>query len=214
VPVWQSIYEDINDPNFVIISAAQDTGGEAAAGSVFDDAKVTYTALIDTNHTISSLFNLVNVPSGVWIDEDGRIVRIDEGTYTKSAKVLGNTIGNDNYVPALRDWLKKGSKSEHVFSPEEAAKHIRARSTDEALAEPTFKLATYFHGKNDAERAGTYFDKAQALSPDSWNFHRQDWSFLKPAETMKNFMGKVNALEKDYYAPMDIGEVAESGASD
>ena len=77
VPVWQSFYEELKGNNFEIISAAQDSGGEAAAGGIFDAGNVTYTALIDVNHTISSLFNLVNVPSAVWIDEEGRIVRIN-----------------------------------------------------------------------------------------------------------------------------------------
>ena len=56
-----------------LLAAAQDTGGEAAAGKIFEDAKVTYTAIIDEDHTISTLYNLVNVPSGVWIDERGKI---------------------------------------------------------------------------------------------------------------------------------------------
>lgn len=202
MPVWQTIYEELKDQNFELISAAQDTGGEAKAGPIFDRANVTYTAIVDVNHTISSLFNLVNVPSGVWINEEGLIVRIDEGTYTKSAKVLGNTIGHDGYVPALRDWVAKGEESAYIMSPDEVASKIRPRASDEELAEPNFKLANYFYANGDMESANAYWDKAQALSPDSWNFHRQDWSFLPSAETNKNFLGKVNALTKSYYAPM------------
>jgi hypothetical protein len=210
VPVWQSIYEEINDPNFVIISAAQDTGGEAAAGPIFEKADVSYIAIIDEKHTISSLFNFVNVPSAAWIDEEGRIVRIGEGTYTKAANVFGQTIGNDNYVPALKDWIKNGAESPYVQAPEEVASEIRPRTDEEQLAEPAFKLAVYYFQNDDAARANAYFDKAQALSPDSWNFHRQDWSFLDRAETTKNFMNKVNALReagRDYYAPMDLEPV-------
>lgn len=204
MPVWQSIYEELKDQNFEIISAAQDTGGEAAAGPIFDKANVTYTALIDVNHTISSLYNLVNVPSGVWIDEEGQIVRLDEGTYTKSAKVLGNTIGSDDYVPALRDWVKNGADSPHIWSKEKIASQIRQRTPEEALAEPNFKLAAYFYQQGDMERAGKYWDKAQELNPDSWNYHRQDWSFLEGPETMRNFLGRVNSRTEDYYAPMDL----------
>jgi len=207
VPVWQSIYEEINDPNFVIISAAQDTGGEAAAGPIFEKANVTYTAIVDVNHTISSLYNFVNVPSAAWINEEGRVVRIDEGTYTKSANVLGQTIGNDDYLPALKDWLKNGDDSAHIYSADKVASQIRVRNDDETLAEPTFKMAAYFYQNEDMDRANVYWDKAEALSPDSWNFHRQDWSFLEQKDTMKNFMGKVNALrdaERDYYAPMEL----------
>lgn len=202
MPVWQSIYEELKDQNFEIISAAQDTGGEAKAGPIFDRAKVSYTAIVDVNHTISSLFNFVNVPSAVWINEEGRVVRIDEGAYTRSAVVMGNTIGHDGYVPALRDWVANGDESTYIMSPDEVVSNIRPRVSDEELAEPTFKLANYFFFEGNMESANAYWDKAQALSPDSWNFHRQDWSFLSRAETNKEFMGKVNALEKPYYAPM------------
>jgi hypothetical protein len=211
VPVWQSIYEELKSQNFEIISAAQDTGGEAKAGPIFDRAEVTYTAIVDVNHTISSLFNMVNVPSSVWIDEEGRVVRIDEGAYSRSANVLGNTIGHDGYVPALRDWIAKGDKSRYIMSADEVSANIRPRTTEEERAEPTFKLANYFFAKGDTDSANVYWDKAQELSPDSWNFHRQDWSFLPRAETSKNFLGKVNALSKPYYAPMDkLPEVSGS----
>jgi hypothetical protein len=40
--------------------------------------------VVDEDHIISSAFNFVNVPSAAWIDEEGKIVRIDEGTYAKT----------------------------------------------------------------------------------------------------------------------------------
>ena len=55
VPVWQRVYEQIDDPNFVLISAAQDTGGEAAAGPIFDAAGATYVQVIDQDHVISQV---------------------------------------------------------------------------------------------------------------------------------------------------------------
>ena len=63
---------------------AQDTGGEEAAGEFYDAASASYTTLIDVGHTVSSLYNMTNVPTGVWIDEEGQIVRINEGTYAAS----------------------------------------------------------------------------------------------------------------------------------
>ena len=87
MPVWQQVYEEINDPDFVLLCVAQDTGGEAVAGPIFDAANPTYIQIIDENHIISSAFNFVNVPSSAWIDEEGKIVRSDEGTYSKVHKI-------------------------------------------------------------------------------------------------------------------------------
>jgi len=204
VPVWQSIYEELKNENFEIISAAQDTGGKEAAGPIFDAADVSYTAIIDTNHTISTLFNLVNVPSGVWIDEHGRVVRINEGTYAKEHTLGTFEFGNDVYVPAVRDWIAKGADSEFVWSPEEVAERIIPRTEDQEKAEPTFKLGVYFHQQGDEERANKYWERAQRLNPDSWNYHRQDWSFT-PQVAIPNWYKKVQSLgDKPYYRPLDL----------
>ena len=204
MPVWQSIYEELKGQNFEIISFAEDTGGEAAAGGVFDAANVTYTAIIDVDHTISSLYNLVNVPSGVWIEEEGKIVRINEGTYAEHHKLGTFDFGSDIYVPALKDWLAKGADSEFIWSPEEVKANTIPRTADGEKAEPTFKLGVYFHEQGDEARANQYWEAAQKLNPDSWNFHRQDWSFT-PQQATANWMKKVQTLgDKPYYAPMNL----------
>ena len=204
MPVWQSIYDELKDKNFEIISAAQDSGGEAAAGKVFDDAGVTHTSIIDVHHTISTLFNLVNVPSAVWINEEGEIVRINEGTYSKQHKLGTLEFGSDDFAPALRDWVEKGAASAFAMTPKEAASKIRPRTEDEELAELTFKLGVYFHLAGDEPRANQYWEQSQKLSPDSWNFHRQDWSFT-PREAGRNWFSKFQALgDKPYYAPIDL----------
>ncbi len=209
MPVWQRIYQEIDDDNFVIISAAQDTGGEQAAGKVFDDAKVTYKAIIDQQHTISSLFNLVNVPSGVWIDEQGKIVRIDEGTYTQKHKLGTFEFGSNDYVPAVRDWIAKGAQSAFVWSPQEVAQRIIPRTADGERAEPAFKLGIYFHRNGNEAKANQWWEQAQKLNPDSWNFHRQDWSFTRAEATIK-WMNKVGQLNgKPYYRPLVLPETAD-----
>ncbi len=202
--MWQRIYEEIDDDNFVIISAAQDTGGEQAAGTIFDAANVTYTAIIDEDHTISTLYNLVNVPSGVWIDEQGKIVRLDEGTYTQKHKLGTFEFGTDVYVPALRDWIAKGADSEYVWTPAEVRSHIIARSPEAERAEPAFKLGVHFHRQGNDQKANQWWEESQRLNPDSWNFHRQDWSFDQREATMK-WLQKVRGLgEKPYYRPIEL----------
>jgi hypothetical protein len=204
VPVWQSIYEDISDDSFVIISASQDTGGETAAGKIFDDANVTYTAIIDEDHTISTLFNLVNVPSGVWIDEEGQIVRINEGTYAAQHKLGTFEFGSDVYVPALRDWIEKGPDSRYVWDAKQVKKQIIQRSPKAEQAEPAFKLAVYFHREGNEAKARQWWEESQNLNPDSWNFHRQDWSFT-PAEATGNWFRKLQSRGKTpYYRSLEL----------
>lgn len=203
MPVWQRIYEDLNDPNFVIISAAQDTGGEPVAGPIFDDAKATYIQVVDTNHVISSAFNFVNVPAAAWVDESGRIVRIDEGTYAKKHPFGGN----DVYAPALIDWVQNGEQSKHVQPAEKVTGKIRSRSADEAKAEAAFRLGNYFRELGQAEKAEHYWAMARRLNPDSVNFFRQDLTLSaegSAGESFRSFVKDYIEQGKQYYRPLDL----------
>jgi hypothetical protein len=97
--VWQGLYEELQDKNFIIIAVAFDTGGVAAVQEWirpaaptqlpkelldimgWDDtlsrtaATPTYPCLIDEQHIVAERYHMVNVPMAVWINEAGRIVR-------------------------------------------------------------------------------------------------------------------------------------------
>ena len=211
MPVWQRIYEDINDPNFVLICVAEDVGGEAVAGPIFDAANPTYIQVIDENHLVSSAFNFVNVPSAAWIDEDGRIVRIDEGTYSM-IHTFGEgeeaiAFGNDVYEPALKDWVLKGADSRHVQPAETVAGHIRQHSGDQQKADAAFRLGNLFrrHGQN--EKADYYWQMARDLNPDSVNFIRQNLTLTEEGSAGDQFramMGEYVISGRDYYRPLDF----------
>jgi peroxiredoxin len=204
VPKWEPIYQKLKDEKFEVISVAQDTGGEAAAGPIFDAAKVSYTTIIDADHKISSLFNFVNVPSAAWIDEQGRVVRINEGTYADEYKLGTTQFGSKDYAPAVEDWVKNGESSKYAWSKEKVAERIRPQSSDEAKAEALFKLGIYFYKHDDLKKAKQYWDEAAALYPDSWNINRQDWAITEKTAQLKNWLNKVRSSTKPYYAPLDL----------
>jgi hypothetical protein len=154
---------------------------------------------------VSSLYNLVNVPSGVWIDEEGRVVRINEGTYSMTIKLgTGNfTIGTDEYRPAVRDWVLKGAASQHVWSADKVASKIRRRTADEALAEPTFKLGVYFFEMKNEALARSYWKRAQELL------------FTTEGSSGKTYQQKRGALgDKPYYAPLEIEKEKQPASDD
>lgn len=200
------MYEELEGSNFELVAVAQDTGGEAAAGPFYDAAKATYTTLVDPRHTVSALFHLVNVPSGVMIDEEGRIVRLDEGTYTRTYRAGNLSYGTDAYVPALRDWVAKGAASPVAQDPDAIAAKLPRRSREQDLADAHFRLGVHFQLAGDETRANRHWEEAQKLHPESWNYHRQDWSFT-PEQAGVNWMRKVQAQgDKPYYAPMELPE--------
>ncbi|MFT4823367.1 MAG: hypothetical protein ACI9DH_000391 [Halioglobus sp.] len=211
MPVWQRIYEEINNPNFVILCAAEDTGGEAVAGPIFDAANPTYIQVVDPDHIISSAFNFVNVPSAAWVDETGRIVRIDEGTYSKSHEISSGdqkiSFGTDAYSPALQDWVEKGADSVHVQSAQTVTANIRQHSTDQLKADAAFRLGNLFRTHGHSEKAEHYWEMARELNPDSINFIRQNLTLSEEGSAGETFMklrGDYMSQGKDYYRPMDI----------
>ena len=146
------------------------------------------------------------MPSGIWVDEEGRILRINEGTYSEALRFGSSVVGSDDYRPAVRDWVLNGADSRYVWSPQEVATKIRRRTPDEALAEPTFKLGVYFQRRAAEELARAYWAEAQRLFPDSWNFHRQDWHLTEGLGGPR-FMEKRDALgDKPYYEPLDLAD--------
>ena len=156
---------------------------------------------------MSSLYNLVNVPSAIWVDEDGRIQRINEGTY--SEVILNGAVGTDEYRPAVHDWVLQGAQSPYVWSRDQVRAKIRHRTSEEALAEPTFKLGVYYFEHGDESLARTYWERAQELFPDSWNFHRQDWSFTDDGSSGERFQNKAEDTDLyggdvPFYAPLDL----------
>lgn len=81
LPLWQDLYEKVQPLGLEIVTVAMDAGGVEAGREFVDRAKPTHPALIDSSHTLGRLFGITNVPSGVWIDEQGMIVRPAEPAF-------------------------------------------------------------------------------------------------------------------------------------
>ncbi|MFT4633156.1 MAG: hypothetical protein ACI8PP_003194 [Candidatus Pseudothioglobus sp.] len=186
----------------MVIGVAEDTGGEAAAGQFIDAVASTYVHVIDEAHVISSLYNLVNVPSTVWIDERGQVVRIDEGSYAAKHALPGIAFGRDDYVTLVRDWVANGADSAFVKA-RSARQHLRVQTDDECLAEANFNLGVYFQRRKQRDKASFYMQAAARLKPDSWNYHRQDWIFDgEDAARSRWQKRRASRAEHDYYQPI------------
>ena len=125
--MWQSLFADLKDRNFVVVAVAMD--GPEAARPWIEAAKLSYPCLIDRNHHVADLYNMVNVPQAVWIDETGRIVRPPENAGASDSFRGMNRVTKQmtpeqlaerartktTYVAAVRDWVLKGPASEFAL---------------------------------------------------------------------------------------------------
>lgn len=212
------LFDSLRDHHFVVLAVAMDQ--PEAARPWIEAAGPTYPCLIDRDHHLADLYNLVNVPQAVWIDEAGRIVRPPEcagssdaframnrttSTMPEEAIVERNRI-KALYVDALRDWVLKGDQSAHALNRERAAPRLKLPEPAIALAHARFRLGQHLLRAGQTQEAEAQFAEAIRLHPDSWNIWRQtapklDNGFAAGPE----FWARVDALgERPYHAPIDL----------
>lgn len=95
-----------------MIAVALDSRGNRAAGPCIDVARPTFPCLIDREHRVAELYDIINVPSAVWIDEVGHMVRPVEPAGMSDAVVKAMTatyqaeqLGADE-SRRLETWMK------------------------------------------------------------------------------------------------------------
>ena len=215
VAKWQTFYEELNDPNFEIICVAEDAQGEAVAKEWFVNANASYKCVVDTTHKISTLFGWVNVPTGAWIDEAGRIVRVNEDAYAAEYEIedpVRSTkfrFGNTTFANATKEWVKNGLRDHLQQTKEKFTANTRSTSTDDFLADAYFKLGLYFQGKQLENMAEKYFKVAQDLAPENWNINRQSWTYKGTAYATQQWRERTKAKYLNdrtwkYYEPLDL----------
>lgn len=207
MPGWQAIYQRLKDKNFEIVSVAQDTNGVKDAGPWITAAHPTYTVLIDEKHLVSKLYNMVNVPTGVWIDEQGSIVRPNEVAFVDDRFKDFSGLDSAPYLNALADWVEKGDKSVYVMSEERLREKLTVNKSEVALAAAEFGLGEYLYKSGHSTEAIPHFKSAQRLNPKSWNYKRQAYALSDAKRDYgTTFMDEVEKAggSKVYYAPPDL----------
>jgi tetratricopeptide (TPR) repeat protein len=206
LPGWQAIYEKLQDKNFVIVSVAQDTNGVTDAGPWITAAKPSYTALIDERHEVSKLYNMVNVPTGVWIDEGGKIVRPNEVAFVDDRFKRFSGLDAEPYLTALQDWVAKGSQSVYAMSEEKLREKLSAGNADFAMAAAEFGLGEYLYKAGRLPEAIAHFKEAQRLNPKDWNYKRQAYALSGEKDYGTTFEEEVKKAggSKVYYPTPDL----------
>jgi tetratricopeptide (TPR) repeat protein len=208
LPGWQKFYHELKDRNFEIVSVAEDTGGVKDAGPRITAASPEYTVLIDDKHLVTMLYDMVNVPTVVWINEQGRIVRPNETAYVDNRYKALHGLDADEYLAALRDWVDKGDKSRFSLSEDEVKRRLAPQDPNHALASAEFGLGEYLYKNGRGPDAIPHFKEAQRLNPESWNYKRQAWALSDAKRDYGTSFGEeVRKLNgKPYYAPRQLGE--------
>jgi tetratricopeptide repeat protein len=220
---------ELHPKGFEVVTIALDTEGLPAARYFIERAEPEHPSLVDQTHLMDELFGVVNVPSGVWIDEEGMIVRPPEPAFPDRlgfkvpegladldpyiAGVLEETkrIRHDRrYVGALRDWVDNGARSQYALTPDEVVERSRPRPREVGLAAAHFELGQHLWREGKRDDAIRHLREAHRLQPDNWTYKRQAWSFVNPvqapsAEFEGDWLGDVRKIgAENYYPELDL----------
>ena len=181
-------------PALEVITVALDTGGADAAVPWIDHAKTTHPALIDAAHLLDELLGIVNVPTGVWIDEQGMIVRPPEPAFPWRPRALPDELLAQ--LPAI--------------TVEQVLARSRPRPAEESRAAACFELGHHLHRAGHPADAVRWFREAHRLAPDNWTYKRQAWTFADPlqgptAEYDSDWLSEVRKIgAESYYPALDL----------
>ena len=187
-----------------------DAGG-AQAAAPFVPADVDFPVVVDAAHRLGELFGVANVPSGIWVDEQGVVVRPPETAYparpafaaldlddadvvtslpasavdrlrTVQPFVQQMQIEPEAYVAALRDWVSRGADSPYALSAEEVLERSAPRPAEQAQAAAAYALGEHLHGLGERDASVRWFRESHRLQPENWTYRRQAWSLVDPSQ--------------------------------
>ena len=169
---------------------------------------------------LDELFGFVNVPNGVWIDEQGMIVRPAEPAHPgreprdrvvpddrhldtpargiADVLVEARKIKTDpeQYLAMLDDWVEHGAASRYALVARRGRRSVRTPAT---TREAPRRRATSSSASTCTAPATTpprspTGAKRTASSPDNWTYKRKAWNFEDPMR-----QGHTDAYDSSWY---------------
>jgi hypothetical protein len=166
--VWQSLYEELGSLGFVPITVALDRNADEPRPFV-EKAKPTHPSLLDTEHRVAELFHIVNVPTMIWIDERGVIVRPQDNQFGTDTFTQFHGKSSGIYLEQVRKWVREGKGA---LVADEVRKHQQTPTPEWQLARAERALAWHLHKAGRSEAAERHFVRAGELAPKDWTIRR------------------------------------------
>ncbi|RAY12431.1 TlpA family protein disulfide reductase [Actinomadura craniellae] len=159
LPAWAQRHAELEPHGLTVVSVAADRSA-ADARPWIEAAGDAHPALVDTEGAVAELYGVINVPTVVWIDEEGRIARPqDTQTATDLFRSM-NGLDSQASREALRRWVLHGDAG---VGPEHT--RLRAATPGEQRARAHARLAAWLAREGRVEAARRHVAEAAALAP-------------------------------------------------
>lgn len=196
LPGWQDLRQELHHLGVELVTVGLEIGGAEVLRPYIATAQPQHPSLVDQSHKMDTLFGVTNIPSGIWIDEAGMIIRPHESAVPPPAERPGpdgqpvlmgmGTRAEDpqRYANRVRDWVERGPDSEYALSPEQVIARSHPQTMEVSRAAAHFELAQrLWRQEGFSERALAHFAQAHTLQPDNITYKRQAYSQYRMATT-------------------------------
>jgi hypothetical protein len=162
------LYQELGSRGFTPITVALDRSADDARPYI-ERARPTHPSLIDSEHLVADLYAMINVPTMVWIDEAGRIVRPNDAQFGTDTFTQFHGKRSAPFLQAVRDWV---TGKQPAPAPAEVRSQQLLPTPEQQLARAEFTLAWHLHQQGRAAAAERHFERAGKLSPHDWTIRR------------------------------------------
>ena len=134
-----------------------------------DKGKPMHPSLIDPRHVVADLYNAVNVPTILWIDERGRIARPNDVAFGTDTFRHITGLDSAKSLAAIRAWVTGEAPA---LSPERVRALLQLPADDDQRARAEFALGWWLAERGRPEAAAQHFVRGGELAPHDFTIRR------------------------------------------
>jgi hypothetical protein len=161
LPAWHALAGELAPLGLDLVAVALDDDEDRVRHWA---GKAGLPPLLDREHRLSDVFGVANVPSTVWLDEEGRVAKPPTIAPGDDQFKDFTEVDSARHHEALRRWVREG------VVPEGAAEDEPDDDVRRARAER--RLAALLHREGRSEAARRHFDAAVRLAPLDFSIRR------------------------------------------
>lgn len=200
--MWQALHEELRGRGLVIITVALDASADDARAWI-EAARPTHPALIDPRHVVADHYNMVNVPTAVWIDEHGRLARPNDVAFGTDTFRHITGIDAAHHVGLLRGWVR--GEVPALGEAETRARLTLPTETDQQ-ARAAFGLGQWLFEQKRPAAAARHFARAGELAPHDFTIRRGTMP-MRGVDPMgpefRSMLGQWTQAGHRYYRPLE-----------
>lgn len=160
LPAWKQLADELEADGLDVVTVAIDEDPEAVRPWA---ATADLPVAVDPEHRLSDVFGIVNVPSVVWLDEQGRVAKPPTIAPGDDQFLEFTKVAAGDHHDALRRWVRDGTVP---------ATPAPADDVDLRTARAERRLAAWLHRHGELDAAERHFQAAVAKAPMDFTIRR------------------------------------------